>query len=89
MGQWLVIYVRLLLLLATRRICRLLVWHGELREVALYVFLEQLSAELEVLERVIVGEQGVQVGDEVLAIELHHIVVEVDLRQDLQIGVQV
>ena len=37
----------------------------------------------------VVGEQGVQVGDEVLAIELHHVVVEVDLRQDLQVGVQV
>ena len=70
----------LLFLLATRLIRRLLVWHGELREVALYVFLEQLSPELEVLERVIIGEQGVQVGDEVLAVELHHVVVEVYLR---------
>ena len=67
----------------------MLVWHGELGEVALYVFLEQLSPELEVLERVVVGKQGVQVGDEVLAIELHHVVVEVDLREHLQVGVQV
>lgn len=63
---------------------------GELGEVILDVLLKELSAQLKVLHRVIVRKQGVEVGDEVLPVESSHLlVVEIDLRQELQVGVQV
>lgn len=37
----------------------------------------------------IIGEERVQVGDEVFSVEVHHLVIEVDLREQLQVGVQV
>ena len=78
----------LLLFLLSGLSC-LLERHGELGEVALYVFLEEFCAELEVLHSVIIGEERVQVGDEVFSVEMHHFVVEVDLRKQLQVGVKV
>ena len=63
---------------------------GELGEVILDVLLKELSAQLKVLHRVIVRKQGVEVRDEVLPVESRDLlVVEIDLRQELQVGVQV
>ena len=63
---------------------------GELGEVILDVLLKELCAQLKVLHRVIVRKQGVEVRDEVLPVESRDLlVVEIDLRQELQVGVQV
>jgi hypothetical protein len=67
----------------------LIIRHGELRKIALYVFLKEFRPELEVLHRMIIREDRVEVSDEVLSIELDHVIVEVNLRENLQVGIQV
>ena len=37
----------------------------------------------------VIAEQGVEVGDEVFAVEMHQVVIEVDRRKGLNVGVHV
>lgn len=52
------------------------------------VLLQELCAKLKVLNTVVIGHECVEIGDEVLALELH-LIIKVDLRKDLYVGVQV
>ena len=79
----------LLLLFLGPPIYRVIHLSLEFRIIALDVFLEELAAEGEVLEEVIVAVDGVEVGDEVFAVEVYEVVVEVDLREGLDVGVHV
>lgn len=88
------VHSRLLLLLFLflflgRSIYRIIHLCLEFRIVALDVFLEEFAAEAEVLEEVVVAVDGVEVGDEVFAVEVDEVVVEVDLREGLDVGVHV
>jgi hypothetical protein len=87
--QGLIINIGCLLLFLLSCLRSLLERHGELGEVALYVFLKEFCTELEVLHGVIIGEERVKVGDEVFPVELHHLIIEIDLRKNLQVSVQV
>lgn len=37
----------------------------------------------------IIRKEGVEVGDEIFSVKLYHLIVEIDLRQKLHIGIQV
>ncbi len=79
----------LLLLFLGPPIYRVIHLSLEFRIVALDVFLEEFAAEGEVLDEVVVAVDGVEVSDEVFAVEVDQVVVEVDLREGLDVGVHV
>ncbi len=79
----------LLLLFLRPPIYRVIHLSLEFRIIALDVFLKEFAAEGEVFEEVVVAVDGVEVGDEVFAVEVHEVVVKVDLREGLDVGVHV
>ena len=59
------------------------------RKVALYVFLEKLTAKSEILKHVVIAEHCIEVSDEIFSIEMHKVMVKVHLGQGLDVGVHV